>query len=89
MTQELVIALAKNALWTTLLVSAPILIFGLVVGLAIGIFQAVTQIQELTLTFVPKILVVILALVFFLPWMLNTLITFTLSVFALIPTVAR
>jgi len=88
-TQELVIALAKNALWTTLLVSAPILIFGLVVGLAIGIFQAVTQIQELTLTFVPKILVVILALVFFLPWMLNTLITFTLSVFALIPTVAR
>lgn len=89
MTQELVIALSKNALWTTLLVAAPILIFALVTGLAIGIFQAVTQIQELTLTFVPKILVVILALVLFLPWMLNTLITFTLNVLGLIPTVAQ
>lgn len=89
MTQELVIALSKNALWTTLLVAAPILIFGLVTGLAIGIFQAVTQIQELTLTFVPKILVVMIALALFLPWMLNTLIAFTMNVFGLIPSVAQ
>ncbi len=89
MTEEFVITLAKNAMLTALLVSGPILLLGLIAGLAVGIFQAVTQIHEMTLTFVPKILVVALAIFLFAPWMLKLLITFTLQVFANISTVAQ
>lgn len=89
MTQDFVVALGKDALSTALLIAAPMLISGLIVGLAIGIFQAVTQIQEMTLTFIPKILVVVLALIIFLPWMLNVLITFTLGIFNSISSVAH
>jgi len=88
-TEEFVITLAKNAMLTALLVSGPILLLGLIAGLAVGIFQAVTQIHEMTLTFVPKILVVALAIFLFAPWMLKLLITFTLQVFANISTVAQ
>ena len=87
MTQELVLSLMKNALWTGLMVAGPILLLGLVTGLIIGIFQAVTQIQEMTLTFIPKILVVALAMALFLPWMLNTLLDFTREIFYLIATI--
>lgn len=89
MTQEFVIALGKDALSTALMIAGPMLISGLIIGLIIGIFQAVTQINEMTLTFVPKILIVIITLFIFLPWMLNTLITFTTGVFNSIPTVAH
>ena len=89
MTQDFVIALGKDALSTALLIAAPMLISGLVIGLAIGIFQAVTHIQEMTLTFIPKILVVIFALFIFLPWMLNVLITFTLGIFNSIPSISH
>ena len=85
MTQEMVIALMKNTLWTMLVIAGPILILGLVAGVLVGIFQAVTQIQEMTLTFIPKILLVALALALFLPWMLNRMITFTLEIFQKIP----
>lgn len=60
----------------TLLASAPMLISGMVVGLLISIFQSVTQIQEITLTFVPKIVVVLVAFVIFLPWMSDTVLVF-------------
>jgi flagellar biosynthetic protein FliQ len=89
MTQEFVIALGKEAIMTALLVSAPMLVSGLIIGLMIGIFQAVTQIQEMTLTFIPKILVVFLSLFFFLPWMLNVVITFTTNIFQSIGSVAH
>ena len=89
MTEEFVISLAKNTLLTALLVSGPILLLGLIAGLAVGIFQAVTQIHEMTLTFVPKILVVALAIFLFAPWMLRMLITFTLQVFGHIPSVVQ
>jgi len=89
MTQDFVVALGKDALQTALLIAAPMLVSGLIVGLAIGIFQAVTQIQEMTLTFIPKILVVILALFIFLPWMLNVLITFTIGIFNSISSIAH
>ncbi|HDL19049.1 MAG TPA: flagellar biosynthesis protein FliQ [Bacteroidetes bacterium] len=89
MTQEFVIALGKNALSTAFIVAAPMLLTGLVVGLIIGVFQAVTQIQEMTLTFIPKILVVVLTLFLFLPWMLNVLISFATNVFNSISTVAH
>jgi len=85
MTPDSVITFAQQAIRTTILVSAPMLGLALVVGLAISIFQAVTQIQEMTLTFVPKILVVLLALLFFASWMLDQLIHFTVTTIEQIP----
>jgi len=77
MTPEFVVELAQRAILTTLLVSAPLLGFGLLIGLVISIFQAVTQIQEMTLTFIPKIVVVMAVLVIFGNWMLGIFMTFT------------
>jgi flagellar biosynthesis protein FliQ len=86
MTPELVVSIGREALMVTLMVAAPMLLLGLIVGLAISIFQAVTQINEMTLTIVPKILAVAAALLLFLPWMINMLTDFTRHMFALIPT---
>jgi len=73
--------LARQAIVTGLLLSVPILAVSLAIGLLISIFQAVTSIQEQTLTFVPKIVVTALALVFFGPWLLNIIYTFASDVF--------
>ena len=86
MTSQYVIALGKEAIMLTLMVSAPMLILGLIVGLAISVFQAVTQINEMTLTFVPKILAVGLALLICFPWIINMLVGFTTRLFTSIPT---
>ncbi|MCC6962963.1 MAG: flagellar biosynthesis protein FliQ [candidate division Zixibacteria bacterium] len=86
MTPQYVIALGKEAILLTLTVSAPMLILGLIVGLVIAIFQAVTQIHEMTLTFVPKIIAVGLALLVFFPWIINLLVGFTTRLFEQIPT---
>ncbi len=86
MTPQYVLALGKEAIWLTLLVSAPMLILGLLVGVIISIFQAVTQIHEMTLTFVPKIIAVALAMIIFLPWIINKLVDFTTRLFSTIPT---
>jgi flagellar biosynthetic protein FliQ len=88
MTPQMVISIGREALQVTLLVAAPMLGFGLLVGLVISIFQAVTQINETTLTFVPKILAVSLALLLFMPWIINTLTDFARHMFALIPQLA-
>jgi len=64
-----VLDVGRQAIWLTLQLSAPILLVGLVVGVALGFFQALTQIQEQTLTFAPKILAVFIALLLFLPMM--------------------
>lgn len=85
MTPQMVVAIGREALSVTIMVAAPMLAFGLVIGLIISIFQAVTQINEMTLTFVPKILAVALALLIFLPWMINMLTDFTNHMFGLIP----
>jgi flagellar biosynthetic protein FliQ len=85
MTPEFVVSFAQEAIKVTILVSLPILTLGLLVGLVISIFQAVTQIQEMTLTFVPKILIVLVALLFFSNWMLEQLMQFTLNVIHQIP----
>ncbi|MCS7199011.1 MAG: flagellar biosynthesis protein FliQ [Caldimicrobium sp.] len=77
MTDTVVITLAKEAIKLSLLLSAPLLITALVVGLVISIFQAVTQIQEMTLTFVPKILAMVVVLFITLPWFLKKLTEFT------------
>ena len=77
MTEQFIVDFAMSSIKTTLLVSAPMLGFGLVTGLVISIFQAVTSIQELTLTFIPKILAVFLALFLFFPWIMQIMLSFT------------
>ena len=85
MTENEVIAVASDAVWTAVRVGAPILIVALVVGLAIAIFQAVTQIQEQTLVFVPKIIAIVAAVVVTGPWMMNVMVGFTRTLFESIP----
>ncbi len=86
MTPELVTELGRQALETTLLVSGPILGLSLIVGLLISAFQAMTQLNEATLTFVPKILTLFGALLLFLPWMLGVLTSFMTNLLVNIPT---
>tara|TARA_Y100000588_G_C13987792_1_gene810134 strand:- start:5 stop:274 length:270 start_codon:yes stop_codon:yes gene_type:complete len=86
MTPEYIVKLGQDTLLLVLYVAGPILIVALVVGLLVSIFQAVTQIHEMTLTFIPKILAVAAALSFLLPWSLQQLIDFTVNLFSSIPT---
>lgn len=81
--------LARNALTITLQLAAPVLIFSLVSGLVISVFQAVTQINEMTLSFVPKIIAVMAALIIFGPWMLNSLLAYVTTLFVNLPALAR
>jgi flagellar biosynthesis protein FliQ len=81
-----VIDLGRQALWTIALVSAPLLLVALAVGLFIGIIQAATSINEMTLSFIPKLIAMALALLLFGSWMLITLVDFTRSIFERIPT---
>ena len=81
--------MAKKALITGVTVGGPILIISLVVGLIISIFQATTQIQEQTLTFVPKLIAIILVLVLGGPWMLNKLVMLTNELFQSISTIVN
>jgi flagellar biosynthetic protein FliQ len=86
MTIETVTELGRQAIETTMLVSAPILGLSLVVGLMVSTFQAMTQINEATLTFVPKVLAVFAATLLFLPWMMGVLIAFMTHLITSIPT---
>lgn len=85
MTPEMVTELGRQAIETTLIVSAPILGLSLVVGLAVSVLQAMTQLNEATLTFVPKVLAVFAAIVLFMPWMMGVLTSFMTQVFLNIP----
>lgn len=85
MYENIVMGIANEAVFTVILVSAPILGAALLVGLLISILQATTQIQEMTLVFVPKIVIVLLVAAIFGPWMLNILTDFTRSLYASIP----
>ena len=89
MTEQFVIKFVSDAIYTALLVAGPILIVTLLVGLMVGIFQAVTSINEMTLTFIPKLIAVIVLMLILLPWMLRVLTGFTLNVFHMIEMVAR
>ncbi len=89
MTPELVVGFAQQAIRVTILVAMPMLGLGLIVGLTVSIFMAVTQIQEMTLTFVPKILAVLLGLLFFCPWMLQILMDFGRNCITQIPVYIR
>lgn len=79
---EFVISMAEKAVYVTLMISGPLLAIALLVGLIVSIFQATTQIQEQTLAFIPKIVAVLMALIFFGPWMLSTILSFTTELFS-------
>ncbi len=75
----------RSSIFQILMIASPILLIGMSVGLVISIFQATTSIQEQTLTFVPKIIAIFLALAFFGPWMFSSMREFTLNIFRMIP----
>lgn len=85
MAPEMVLTLGTRMLEVTVLLAAPLLIPALLVGLIIGMFQAATQVNEMTLSFIPKLAIVVVALVIAGPWMLTTLLSFTLELYQLIP----
>lgn len=85
MTEAQVLEVGRQALWVLMQIALPVLIFGMVVGVLVSLFQAVTQIQEVTLTFVPKIVAVAIALVIFGPWMLATMVAFMVQLFSFVP----
>jgi len=89
MHQSEIIALAVETLKLAFLLSLPALLVGMLVGLLISIFQATTQINEMTLSFVPKIIAIAVVLIFTMPWMMNEMMDFTKYVFKLIPTFLR
>ncbi len=86
MDTSMVIDIARHALWTSVLVSAPLLLIALIVGVLIGVIQAATSINEMTLSFIPKLIALALALLVFGSWQLVTLVDFTRSIFQRIPT---
>ena len=89
MSPEFFVDLVTQTLHTAILLAAPPLLTGLVVGVAVSIFQAITQMQEQTLVLVPKILAVALVLLLCLPWMLQVLLTFATNLFIHIPEYVR
>ncbi len=85
MSEEFVIHLFRESFYTMLLVSAPVLLVSLVIGFVISVFQAATSIQEFTLTFVPKLIAIAVVTVLTLPWIIDIMVNFTVSLFAQIP----
>ncbi len=89
MNDQMVLEIGRNALTVTLLIGGPILGLSLVVGLLVSIFQAVTQINEATLTFIPKILAIFFTMALLGSWMINLMISYTTSVFQFLPQMVR
>ncbi|MDO9583695.1 MAG: flagellar biosynthesis protein FliQ [Desulfomicrobium sp.] len=89
MTPEFVIGFARQSIELTLIIALPMLGVGLAVGVFVSILQAATQIQEMTLTFVPKIIAVFLALLISFPWIMDKMITFTQEIFLNFPQYIR
>ncbi len=89
MSQSDVLTVSREVILVTLELSLPILLFGLVAGVLVSIFQAVTSIQEFTLTFVPKLLAVVLALMIFGSWMLTTLVNFMVTTYQHMPPITH
>jgi flagellar biosynthetic protein FliQ len=85
MTQDLIMYLGRETLFTVLLLSGPLLLVSMMMGFLVSIFQATTQIQEQTLSFVPKLALIMVCLVLIGPWMINVLLTFARNIFIIIP----
>ncbi|ARJ55894.1 flagellar biosynthesis protein FliQ [Campylobacter cuniculorum] len=85
MEESTLVALGVSTFKTTLMLSLPMLLAGLIAGLLISIFQATTQINEMTLSFVPKIILVVVVIIFLMPWMVTTMVDFTSGIINQIP----
>lgn len=85
MTAETIITIGQQALWVTMLISGPLLVSALAVGLLVGMFQAATQINEMTMSFIPKLFVMAMALILAGPWMLSVITNYTQNLFQQIP----
>ena len=89
MSSDFALQIGREALLMVMMVSAPMLGLGLLVGILVSIFQATTQIQEQTLSFIPKIIAIFAAILVFGPWMLNLLVDYTRAIFISLPQVIR
>ncbi len=89
MTEGYIVTLGQNALYTALLISAPLLGISLIIGLVVGIFQATTQLQDQTLSFVPKIIAVLVTVVLLAPWMMRVMDSFTQNLYLSIQYLTR
>ena len=89
MNEAEVLDIARDALYTLIIIGTPVMMVALIVGLLIALFQALTQVQEMTLTFVPKILAVFLCLIMFMPFMMNTLIDFSAELYGRIVSIGE
>ncbi|MBG0777840.1 MAG: flagellar biosynthesis protein FliQ [Desulfovibrionaceae bacterium] len=89
MTPEFVIGFAKEAIETALTIALPMLSVGLIVGILVSVLQAATQIQEMTLTFIPKVVAIFLALLIFFPWIMDKMMTYTTNLFIQLPNYLR
>jgi len=89
MTEQFIIHLARETFFTAFLISAPVLIASAVVGLIISIFQSATSINEMTLSFVPKLIVIAIVTVIALPWIIDLIVSFAKGLFDQIPNIAR
>jgi flagellar biosynthesis protein FliQ len=89
MSDAYLFTLGQKTLMVTLQLAGPLLGFSLIVGIVVSIFQAATQIQDITLSFVPKIIAVVLATAIFGPWMLRSMIEFTYNLFMYLPQLTR
>lgn len=89
MTPEFVVGFARQAIELALMIAMPMLGIGLIVGIVVSVIQAATQIQEMTLTFIPKVVSIFLALLFAFPWMMDKMVTFTRNLIINIPNYIR
>jgi flagellar biosynthetic protein FliQ len=86
MSSDLAVQLMADVLWNALMIGSPLLLVTLVVGLLVSVVQVVTQVQEMSLTYIPKIIAAVVVLVVFGPWMLKRLLTFSIGLISNIPT---
>jgi len=85
MTPETITTIGQEAMWVTMLIAAPMLLSALAVGLLVGMFQAATQINEMTMSFIPKLFVLVMALAIAGPWMLEIIVSYTTELIRRIP----
>ena len=89
MTEDVVLSLGRDAIWTTVLLASPLLLSALIVGLVVSIIQAVTQINESTLTFIPKMLAIVVVMIIMAPWMTQMITSYTTELFTSLPNYVR
>ncbi len=89
MTQELVIEIATKTLYYTMIISAPVLLTGLIIGVLLSVMQSVIQIREMTLTFIPKIVTIMIVLLLTIPWMINKFIEYFTYIMNIMATLSK